>query len=638
MRQQRSDAIDPVVEHQLLKGARIRTGRLGRAPKMMYPSAIEAFYRASLLDYVKRLRAIVSSVTERYMPAIGGAVEGERKLRVDSWADDVERMVGDLRRQFDALQPALGPLIERTANKTDNFELQQWRKTMRSVIGVELYQREPWLKAEIDSFTKSNVQLVKQLTDDLSTQINTVVSTGFRAGKRWETIRGELLATKLEGLPQVPALKKVENRARLIARDQVSKLNGNLSRLRQQSLNIDTYIWRTSMDERVRPSHNIMEGRLCRWDDPTVMSNDNGKTWVARPSTAVKQHPGEDYQCRCYGEPNFGELLDELKPKVPEGEPDIPPTLPPVPPRAPVPAPVAGVTGVVKVAEPYWKTFQRKQRAARTDARLLLTGKKQPTIALDLADTDNWVKEKARVKAYEDALKVMYPRSAFDFTGIKDSRTAYETSSQYYALQKKFKPISRIMKYFGTYADSKKYRGITSSATFDKNTFAHAGIFANKKYIGINSRWFGSREEYLSAIKKSSTRDMVQHYDPAKQKYIATQEVVAFHPADIRAEEYIQSVVTHEYGHQVHRLLEDESRLAGVRGIKSPMLDKYTTWKTKHNFSLGERTAAAVSQYACKNDMEFFAECFATIFHAPKNTWVPAVKELADIVEKGLTL
>ena len=86
---------------------------------------------------------------------------------------------------------------------------------------------------------------------------------------------------------------KTEANVNLIARDQVSKLNGQLTRVRQTSLGVKSYIWRTSLDERVRPTHISKEGKEFNWNEPP---SDTG-------------HPGEDYQCRCYAEPVLEKLI-----------------------------------------------------------------------------------------------------------------------------------------------------------------------------------------------------------------------------------------------------------------------------------------------------------------------------------------
>jgi SPP1 gp7 family putative phage head morphogenesis protein len=86
-----------------------------------------------------------------------------------------------------------------------------------------------------------------------------------------------------------------QRRAAFIARDQVAKLNGDLTRLRQTDLGIDNYIWRTSLDERVRPGHAQLEGMRQSWDKPPIVD----------PKTGRRAHPGGDFNCRCTAEPDI---------------------------------------------------------------------------------------------------------------------------------------------------------------------------------------------------------------------------------------------------------------------------------------------------------------------------------------------
>ncbi len=48
-------------------------------------------------------------------------------------------------------------------------------------------------------------------------------------------------------------------------------------------------------DERVRPSHEALDGTRQRWDDPPA-----------------EGHPGEPINCRCIAEPVLGPLFDDL--------------------------------------------------------------------------------------------------------------------------------------------------------------------------------------------------------------------------------------------------------------------------------------------------------------------------------------
>ena len=61
---------------------------------------------------------------------------------------------------------------------------------------------------------------------------------------------------------------------------------GLINQLRQQDLGIETYIWRSRDDAKVRDRHAANDDRLFRWDTPP----EGG-------------HPGQAYNCRCTAEP-----------------------------------------------------------------------------------------------------------------------------------------------------------------------------------------------------------------------------------------------------------------------------------------------------------------------------------------------
>jgi len=103
-------------------------------------------------------------------------------------------------------------------------------------------------------------------------QLQRYIATQVHEGARVETIR-----------KRVQAHFGTDRRhAELIARDQVGKLNGQITRATQTSLGVDEYVWRTASDGRVRDEHFERDGDTFRWDNPP----DDG-------------HPGEPIQCRC---------------------------------------------------------------------------------------------------------------------------------------------------------------------------------------------------------------------------------------------------------------------------------------------------------------------------------------------------
>lgn len=75
-----------------------------------------------------------------------------------------------------------------------------------------------------------------------------------------------------------------------------------------KSLQFDFYEWVTMSDDRVRHSHELMNGLTCLWQDPTLIS-ENGIITSRNPE-AVQMHPGEDYNCRCTAFPIIMDSTD----------------------------------------------------------------------------------------------------------------------------------------------------------------------------------------------------------------------------------------------------------------------------------------------------------------------------------------
>ena len=84
-----------------------------------------------------------------------------------------------------------------------------------------------------------------------------------------------------------------ERHAQFIARDQIAKLNGRITEATQVAAGVTEYTWRAVHDQRTRPDHAALDGTTHRWDDPPVVDQRTGR----------REHPGGDYQCRCFARP-----------------------------------------------------------------------------------------------------------------------------------------------------------------------------------------------------------------------------------------------------------------------------------------------------------------------------------------------
>lgn len=133
---------------------------------------------------------------------------------------------------------------------------------------------EQWAQVGADLIQTMEQRLVQWLVP----KVRETVVTGQRHEALAETLR--------EGAGQA------KRHAQLIARDQVAKLNAQITQNMQERAGITQYTWRTVQDSRVRSRHEGAEGQVYRWDRPEV---------VGVMGDLV--HPGQDVQCRCTAEP-----------------------------------------------------------------------------------------------------------------------------------------------------------------------------------------------------------------------------------------------------------------------------------------------------------------------------------------------
>ncbi|ADG20385.1 phage head morphogenesis protein, SPP1 gp7 family [Paraburkholderia atlantica] len=185
---------------------------------------------------------------------------------------------GASRRVIERTHARARMLARRMVEQCDESTTESLRASVNAALGVDIQAalQMQSLGGVLEAAQQANVALIKsipqQYLDRVSTQVLTALQQGRRYGAIVEAIQKETDVT--------------ERRAKLIARDQTSKLNSAITEARQTALGIEEYEWVSSNDERVRESHAENDGKVFRWDSP--------------PETG---HPGHDVNCRCSARP-----------------------------------------------------------------------------------------------------------------------------------------------------------------------------------------------------------------------------------------------------------------------------------------------------------------------------------------------
>jgi SPP1 gp7 family putative phage head morphogenesis protein len=268
--------------------------------KMSAPLGIERDYQTRLRKITTKVKNIINeeivmnletsmAETEALRPKNDSArydqTIGEKVA--DLFKATEQRISGDI-TDFD-----LSQITEGTAEEISAWNKAQITRVMKQGLGVDVYQAEPWLAQELNVFTVNNVNLIKSSNAAFLKQVETVVYDGMRRGLRHEEIAKQILGTGKDKAGKVSKFRTAKNRANLIARDQVNKLNGQLNELRQKNAGVTKYIWRTNIDGRERASHNAWNGQEFSWET----------------GSPIGTNPGDEIQCRCYAEPVLDDLL-----------------------------------------------------------------------------------------------------------------------------------------------------------------------------------------------------------------------------------------------------------------------------------------------------------------------------------------
>lgn len=253
-----------------------------RVPRVRHPTNVELRYYAELR------RRILAAFNREVRKALSPEVLRSLSLHEDAGdRGRLEQILRALQRQFGAAWVATHGkrLAEAIAGDTDRFHVGQLGAVLERIAGVNPLGGERWLKRAVERFTKENVDLIADLPKQALARIRKELTGQVVQGARWEAMAQTITET----------LGMTERRARLIARDQVGKLYGDLQKTRTTELGLEAYIWRTMNDNRVRDEHELLAGQRFTWSKPPP-----------------EGHPGEAVLCRCYAEPDLEQFMRSL--------------------------------------------------------------------------------------------------------------------------------------------------------------------------------------------------------------------------------------------------------------------------------------------------------------------------------------
>lgn len=215
--------------------------------------------------------------------AYGVAISGE----AFAFSDDLNALSNlseDLPDSFKSEVSAIGRAIGQNVSKVI-------ANSSEMIVGKPYYP--PAAKDEIFKTWEANFQMLcKSAESDIKKDISRIVAQAKNEG--WNGKQVEK-AVKKE-LPE-----KYKNRAELISRTEAAKLNTQATISTYKQIGCQYYKWMSTLDERVRLTHENMNDKICSIENPDVYYEEtpDGLVEHERGDDMVHLHPGEDFQCRC---------------------------------------------------------------------------------------------------------------------------------------------------------------------------------------------------------------------------------------------------------------------------------------------------------------------------------------------------
>lgn len=253
-----------------------------------YPTFEEQRYLRELLYLVKAVKALIMHNT---LSSISFKTAYSSNLKQDHLTDYLEQTIEFIKlKSAYEVSKLVGDLI-RQAARINLFNKNSFNNSRDGLKRTYNEFFEPKIiQDELRLWALDNARLIKSIPEQMIDKVASKIAEGVRARTSITALSRELEAV----------LNISKNRAKLIARDQTAKLNGRLTRHRNLLLGITQYKWLTSRDERVRHTHDVLESKICSWEDETIYKNPQSQTWKKRSTIkGAPVHPGLDIMCRC---------------------------------------------------------------------------------------------------------------------------------------------------------------------------------------------------------------------------------------------------------------------------------------------------------------------------------------------------
>lgn len=194
----------------------------------------------------------------------------------------IDQMTEMLNRYSLLIRPWARSVSRRLLAEVGRRDAVAWKRYSR-LMGAEIKREieEAPTGHVFQKLMEEQVTLITSLPTDAANRVHQIVTGNLYEGARAGEVATEIMRTG----------KVTQARADLIARTETARAASSFMQARAEHIGSTHYIWRTSKDRRVRPSHRKLEGKVIAWNDPPECDPPH------------RAHAGMIWNCRCFPEP-----------------------------------------------------------------------------------------------------------------------------------------------------------------------------------------------------------------------------------------------------------------------------------------------------------------------------------------------
>ena len=195
--------------------------------------------------------------------------------------NDVHPLIMKLLAYKDRLGDFSEAVAKKFVQKIAVMNMKEWQAQSR-VIGKEFEKeiKSDQIQGLLKDIEANAKHYIQKLPQDAVDKVKEYSMDALMKGERWEVVQ--------ERIMQIPGMNY--RHAKLVARTEGAIAASKVTMARAQAIGCTKFIWRAVLDNRTRPSHRAMNGKVCEFNNPPIVE---GQPLI----------PGQIYNCRCHAEP-----------------------------------------------------------------------------------------------------------------------------------------------------------------------------------------------------------------------------------------------------------------------------------------------------------------------------------------------